>query len=297
MSTYSTSRGSVFTKPLFKMVSLTDAVFTNGDSLGSQELSKYVIKEVEEIRGDLTRFQEWDGSSPVATFALGLQDGAINQCVLHLEGRTDPKRLEVAAVMGRNYTGGPSHQVRFGKVDLAKLIFAGSLVSDWLGPGEVDWSVQRPSVSRPGTWRDVPKENVLEDGALPLHFRAVAQPWTGGKVKVVLGFFPSLDVSALPDYEHPRFPFIMFNTVICDFMPGQPDGFQIPLPFTPYLLNQGEEDEVDIPEFMVIRSACVGFFRNTTAPHIKSTPGTLADVLKTDWRKAKPSKYIFPEIV
>ena len=194
------------------MVELTDALFNNKDKLGSDELSKYLIKRVEDVKEDLLRFQEWDGKTPVATCVLGLQEGSITRCLLHLEGESEVKRLEVAAVLGKVYKGSSSNQVRIGKVELRKLRFSRSLVSEWLAPDEVDWSVTRPSISSPGSWRDVDRDKVVEDGGLPLHFRAVAQPWTGGKLKVVLGLVPALDIMALPGYDHPRFPLIPFST-------------------------------------------------------------------------------------
>ena len=278
------------------MVELTDALFNNKDKLGSDELSKYLIKRVEDVKEDLLRFQEWDGKTPVATCVLGLQEGSITRCLLHLEGESEVKRLEVAAVLGKVYKGSSSNQVRIGKVKLRKLRFSRSLVSEWLAPDEVDWSVTRPSISSPGSWRDVDRDKVVEDGGLPLHFRAVAQPWTGGKLKVVLGLVPALDITALPGYDHPRFPLIPFSTIVCDYMPGQPDNLRIPLPFTPYLWNQSGEEEVDIPDFTVVLSACVGLFRGTSAPHIKSNHENLITVLKTDWRKTVSSKYTFPKI-
>ena len=101
---------------------------------------------------------------------------------------------------------------------------------------------------------------------------------------MVLGLVPALDIKALPGYDHPRFPLIAFSTLICDYMPGQPEHFRIPLPFTPYLWIQTgeEEEEVDIPDFTTVLLACVGFFRDTSAPHIKSNYGTLMTILKTD---------------
>ena len=280
------------------MAELTDAVFSHGDKLGSDELSKYVVKGVEDVHNDLVRYQEWDGKTPVATCVLAIREGSVHQCILHLEGESDPKRMDVIPVMGKDYKGSQSHQVRIGRVDLSKFSFRGNLVSDWLSPDDVDWAVTRPSNSRPGAWRDLDRPKVVEDGGLPLHFRAVAQPWTGGKLKVVMGLVPTLDIRALPGFDHPCFPFIVFATIICDYMPGQPDNFNIPLPFTPYLWNQGgeEDEEVDIPDFDAVYSACIGFFRDTSAPNVKSNLSTLTAVLKTDWRKAVVSKYIFPQI-
>ena len=74
---------------------LTDELFNNQDKLGSEELSKYLVKGVEDVNRDLLRFQEWDGKTPVATCVLGIHDGSITQCLLHLEGESDTKRLEV----------------------------------------------------------------------------------------------------------------------------------------------------------------------------------------------------------
>ena len=51
----STSRGSVFTKPLFKMVSQKAVLLENGEGLDFEKMRKVKTKEVEEIMRNLTR--------------------------------------------------------------------------------------------------------------------------------------------------------------------------------------------------------------------------------------------------
>ena len=97
---------------------------------------------------------------------------------------------------------------------------------------------------------------------------------------------------------HPRFPFITLATVFVPILPSPPDNFSIKLPFAPYLLDdrETEEEELDLPGWPAIVSACMGLFRNTSAPHAKSNMVNLKEVLKTDWRKDKRSKYIYPQV-
>ena len=84
--------------------------------------------------------------------------------------------------------------------------------------------------------------------------RAVAQPWTGLKVKVTLGLFSAKDVTKVQDSGHPRFPFINLLSVIIPILPYSPEGFSIRLPFTPYLVDDRDEEEEDLvlPEWPAI---------------------------------------------
>ena len=142
------------------------------------------------------------------------------------------------------------------------------------------------------------KAKVEQDGGLPLWMRAIVQPWTGSRLKVTLGLFPCKDIRKVQDSSHPRFPFIGYNVFFTPFLPGQPEGYKITLPFIPYILTQAKEgeEEVEMPEWINLVTACNGMFRATTAPHQKGNASTLADALKSEWRKEKMSKYIFPEM-
>ncbi len=70
-------------------------------------------------------------------------------------------------------------------------------------------------------------------------------------------------------------------------------GFNIRLPVTPYLVDDRDEDEEDLvlPEWSAILTACNRMFRDTVAPHSESNMENLKEALKTDWRKEKTTKY------
>ena len=271
------------------MTELNDEVFKNTGSLPRSEIIKYKMKGLEDISKDLVEFSVWDGTPPLSSVALNLNNGIINQCNFHLEGQTDVKRINAKTVLGTEYVGGPGHQIRVGKIDLNKFIFRGSLVSAWLGPSDYEYTVQRPSTASKGVWREVDIVRVVEDGGLPLWLRAVAQPWPGLKVKVTLGLFAAKDMARVQDSSHPRFPFVNLVTITIPINPGLPDNFEIRLPFTPYLIDdrteEVEEDDVILPDWVAIVSACNGMFRDTTAPHSKSNMSNLRETLKTDWMR------------
>ena len=112
------------------MSELHDQVFLNSDSLPSQELRKFAIHGVEKIREDLVAYQDYDGVTPIATVALEIKDGHITQSIFHMEGETDPKRIETSIIFGASYKGGKDHCVRVPKLNLSRLRWRGSLVSD-----------------------------------------------------------------------------------------------------------------------------------------------------------------------
>ena len=99
--------------------------------------------------------------------------------------------------------------------------------------------------------------------------------------------FAAKDIKKVQDSSHPRFPFITLTNVIVPILPSPPGGFNIKLPFVPYMLDSRdtEEDELDLPGWPVILSACTSLFRNTTDPHVKSNMVNLKEVLKNDWGK------------
>ena len=156
------------------MSELSKHVFRNTDSLPEVELSKYIIAGVEAIKNDLTNYQSWDGNTPVACVALDHKEGVINQAILHMEGFTDSKRVDAKMVLGENYTGGPDHQIRIGKVNLSMLRWRGNLISDWVKPSEFDWIVQRPSTTQESVFRDLDKTDLERQGGAPLWMRAIA---------------------------------------------------------------------------------------------------------------------------
>ena len=116
------------------MAELRDKVFENTDELDLEALTKYKLKSIEDIEKDLVEFGGWDTASQAATVALKMRNNNIDQCILHLVGETDPKRMDAKTVFGDGYTGGSEHQVRVGKVDLQKFCSQGKLVSNWLSP-------------------------------------------------------------------------------------------------------------------------------------------------------------------
>ena len=282
------------------MTELSDDIFKNNGDLPRNEILKYRIKGVEDISKDLVEFSAWDGSMPVSSVALNLENGIIQQCIFHMEGQTDAKRIDAKTVLGSDYRGGPGHQVRIGKLELNKFVFQGSLVSNWLGPNDFEYTVQRPSSGAKGVWREVDRTKVEEDGGLPLWIRAVAQPWPGLKVKVTFGLFTAKDVHKVTDSSHSGFPFVNLVTITIPILPGLPENHNIRLPFTPYLIDaseETEEEDVVLPNWLGILSACNGMFRDTTAPHSKSNMTNLNEALKSDWKKEKTSKYVFPQLL
>ena len=133
---------------------LTDDIFNAEGILPRDELVKFIIQGVEDIRDDIIQYQDYDGVTPVVAFIVGTKDGDITACMMHVEGETDPRRIDAKTAFGKDYSGGPDHQVKMEKIQLARLRWRGGLVSDWLSPTEWDWSVQRLSTVTDRVWRD-----------------------------------------------------------------------------------------------------------------------------------------------
>ena len=169
------------------MAELKEKVFSNRAALDAETISKYKLTALEDISKDLVEYGAWDTKSPVATVALKIdQSNQISQCILNLLGETDQKRLDAKTVFGDRYEGGSDHQIRVGKIELQKFRFRGSMVSDWLGPEDFPYSVQRPATSQAGVWREVEQARVEAEGGQELWIRAVVQPWTGLKLKLTV---------------------------------------------------------------------------------------------------------------
>ena len=79
-------------------------------------------------------------------------------------------------------------------------------------------------------------------------------------------------------------------------MPEPPLETNICLPFIPYLIEAGEEEEVSLPGWGAVVKAAGGMFRAPTPPHSKSNMNNLLETLKTDWKVEKTTKYIYPEL-
>ena len=278
---------------------LTDKVFKNREVLDEETLSKYKLNALEDIGRDLVDYASWDMKSPVGTVALKVGGNMeLDQAILHLLGETDQKRIDSKTVFGEKYEGGSDQQIRVGKIELQKFRFRGSAVSDWLGPQDFHYSVQRPSTTQPGAWREVEKSKVEADGGQGLWIRAVVQPWTGLKIKLTVGIFAAKDISKVAEASHHRYPFINLLSLIIPMMPFPPEDSNICLPFVPYILDDREEDDggAPVPRWTVVVKAVNGLFRRTTTPHSKSNMDTLTEALKGDWRQDRQSKYLYPEL-
>ena len=277
------------------MAELRDKVFSNTGTLSEEAIRKYKLKAIEDIDKDLAEFGNWDISTPVATVALVLNNEDIEQAVLNLHGESDPKRIDAGVIFGDDYKGGEDHMVRIGKVELKKFCFRGSLVSNWLGPQDFPHTIQRPSSTQTGLWRDIEPQRVEADGGQPLWMRAVLQPWSGLKLRMTLGVFAVKDVNRVQESSHHRFPFISLLSVNIPILPIPPNEEEVCLPFVPYVIDGREDDENNcVPTWAKMVKAVNGMFRGTSAPHSKSSMSTLKEALRGDWKTEKPSKHVYP---
>ena len=104
-------------------------------------------------------------------------------------------------------------QVRVGKIYLQKFYFRGSLVSKRLEPSMFNHSVQRPSSTEQGTWREVELQRGEEEVGMKLWLRAVIQPWTNLKVKVKKIF----------EHDSWKFPSHNLLNIIIPNLPSPPE--------------------------------------------------------------------------
>lgn len=186
------------------------------------------------------------------------------------------------------------------KVDLANFRFRNGLRSAFLGSSEFEWSVHRPSTEKPGVWREVDKATVLKDGGFPLFMAAVAQPWTGLRLKVEVGVISSLDLAKEGEPSHPRFPMVAVYSGFASF--AHSDSVKgTGLPTMPYLIDTREVEgegmaELCLPSSKELKEAVFKLFSEGSAPHTKSNMDKLREALQGDWKKAKASRYSFPRL-
>ena len=81
-------------------------------------------------------------------------------------------------------------------------------------------------------------------------------------------------------------------------LPTPPEDLQVCLPFIPYLIDDGEDDEeeVTLPRWSTMVRSVTGLFQGNSAPHSKSNMVNLRETLKGDWKADKRFKYSYPEI-
>ena len=145
-------------------IELEDEIFLGKDKIERKTIEEFRIKGLEEIATDLKEHDNWDGVTKVGCLAVRVdRHGSISQDILHLLGATEAKRLDAKVVFGNEYQH-EDHQVKIEKVDLSHFRFRGSLRSAFLGSGEFNWTVMRPSKNEPGAWREVDKASVIKDG-------------------------------------------------------------------------------------------------------------------------------------
>ena len=243
---YTTLSGQLVLYKFFQkidvMSNLRELVFYNNDELHLDKIKGFKIAGVEDIKDDLMNYCDWDRNTPVVAIAQVVNNGAIQQIIIHLEGHPEAKRMDAKSVFGSGYVG-EDHVIKIGRFDLGSLTFHGQTMSEWLGSNQFKWVVQRPSTTEPGVYCDLDKVSVQEQGGFPLHLRAAFQPWTGEKTKLVLALYSCLNINRVGDSMNSRFPMVGFYTGHPGFLPRQHKDFKICLPFVPYIIVRGDAVE------------------------------------------------------
>ena len=272
-------------------IELEDEIFLGKDKIERKTIEEFRIKGLEEIATDLKEHDNWDGVTKVGCLAVRVdRHGSISQDILHLLGATEAKRLDAKVVFGNEYQH-EDHQVKIEKVDLSHFRFRGSLRSAFLGSGEFNWTVMRPSKNQPGAWREVDKASVIKDGGKNLFMAAAVRPWTGARLKVSVGIVASQDISKEGEASHNRFPVVGIYDCYASFSNSQVVK-GTGLPTMPYIIDARDvqEEEIadlDLPSSWDLKMAIYNLFRKVSDPHCKSNMENLKEALKGDWRRPK----------
>jgi len=127
----------------------------------------------ESIKEKLISDYKWDGFSSVAAVAANLDDeGIISEWQLHIFGKSKGTKLEASNFYVDQEEG---NTVRIQEMALDKLVFRGSLVSEWLSPEKYR----------------VKETDMPQFSAKPLWVRSSCQVTPGPKLKVFMGCAPA----------------------------------------------------------------------------------------------------------
>ncbi len=92
---------------------LEDEVLLGTGSVDRRKIEEFRIKGLSAIGADLREYDGWDGKSKQACVALRLDgEGKIFQKIVHLVGKTEPKRFEARVLLGKDYKH-EQHQVKY----------------------------------------------------------------------------------------------------------------------------------------------------------------------------------------
>ena len=133
----------------------------------------------ESIKEKLISDYKWDGFSSVAAVAANLDDeGIISEWQLHIFGKSKGTKLEASNFFVDQEEG---NTMRIQEMALDKLVFRGSLVSEWLSPEKYLWEYRQPHETDKKKYYRVKETDMPQFSAKPLWVRSSCQvipDWT-----------------------------------------------------------------------------------------------------------------------
>ena len=262
--------------------------WTGNKKFPDGELEKYSIEGIKAVHNDLISYGGWNGTKPVATIVLGVGDSSgddtspITSTILHLLGESPEKVIEAKHLWPSSSK--PDHHVKVKSFDLAKIIFRGSLASEFTY--NFNWVYRIPSKSKPGHFHEVAPAT---RGLSKLALRVLAQPWLNGAIKISAGVVPHDDITQLSNSSDFRCPLVEVFSITIPLMP-RPD-CDAPIPCCPYFLDSRADHagRLVLPHQDVVFNNITGFFKNQTKPNMKKSSWEKARL--EDWAPGEPCRY------
>ena len=225
----------------------------------------------ESIKEKLISDYKWDGFSSVATVAANLDDeGNISEWQLHMFGKSKGTKLEASNFYMDQEEGS---SMRIHEMALDKLVFRGSMVSEWLSPEKYLWEYRHAHETDKRKYYRVKEADMPQFSAKPLWVRSSCQVIPGPKLKVFMGCAPADNrVTELSGSSEKPFPLIFLETFSLPFLPYEGLGTGLGIGPIPFLIDTRpdfdfSEVAVRCPDGQTIKKGMAKFLQSAIKPN------------------------------
>jgi hypothetical protein len=278
------------------MTTLTDRVLRGSKDPDADFLKNFIIRGGGDVIEDKLKEQGWNGETPVASVGIHVgEDGGITDTEIFLMGSKEVGRVSSNTLFGDKFK--VESYVKVNPVDLALASVRGRMVSDWISSDKVEWQlkIHNPDTNKYAVVQKLDVEKLKEVGAAKMNFRVHLSLAPGPKFVAKLGLAPVEKVKQMVGNDAMNFPLILIGKEFkLELLPAEPKDAEFGLGFVPYFIYTGGQQEVELPDFKLVRVAVETLFNNAckVKEHKKySTWKTGANL--GQWEQADPL-FIWP---
>ena len=190
--------------------------------------------------------------------------------------------------------------MRIQEMALDKLVFRGSLVSEWLSPEKYLWEYRQPHETDKKKYYRVKETDMPQFSAKPLWVRSSCQVTPGPKLKVFMGCAPAENrVTELSGSSEKPFPLIFLETFSVPFLPYEGPGMELGMGPIPFLIDTRpglDFSEVGVlcPDGQTIKKGMATFLQSAIKPNQRNEIKTWQKELGVGSWVARAPNYTWP---